>query len=108
MEADVRATTMRGDEGHWTLDKRIPLALIFGLFLQAGGFIWWVSKIDSRVASLEAEISTAKHDAKDVNNRLIRLEEKSIAMLDILRQLQVVLQTQPRDRMDRRSQVEPN
>ena len=30
-------------ELHWTIDRRIPLALIATLLIQFGGFIWWFS-----------------------------------------------------------------
>ena len=35
--------------GGWHLDKRVPIALIAGLFLQAATFGWWASQINSRV-----------------------------------------------------------
>ena len=34
----------------WHLSKNVPIALILALLIQAGGAIWWGSKIDSHVS----------------------------------------------------------
>ena len=34
---------------HWTIDRRIPLALITTLLVQFGGFVWWFSSVESRL-----------------------------------------------------------
>jgi len=38
---------------HWTLDKRVPLALIITIVTQLFGFGWIAAKMDSRISSLE-------------------------------------------------------
>lgn len=58
------------DQRHWSLDKRVPLALIITLSLQTGGAVWWAANLSSRVTSLEDKIAaTASYDA-----RLVKLE----------------------------------
>ena len=57
-------------KAHWTVDKRIPLALLVTIALQTGGIVWWAAGLSSRVASLEENrITTA-----DFSARLVRLE----------------------------------
>lgn len=83
---------------HWTFDKRVPLALVFAMFGQVVGFAWYASKLDSRIENLEARQHEARQrlegvdrDAKDVYGRLVRLEEKQGAMLEILHRIERVL-----------------
>jgi hypothetical protein len=66
---------MSGDsdpESHWTLDRRVPLALILALILQTGGLVWWASSLSERVNTLErrAEATAPQGD------RLTRVEVK--------------------------------
>lgn len=37
----------------WHLDKRVPVGIILAIVLQTAGLVWWASKMDSRIASLE-------------------------------------------------------
>lgn len=43
---------------HWSLDRRVPIAIIFALLVQTFGAIWWAASfsasMDQRVKSLEA------------------------------------------------------
>ena len=36
---------------HWTVDKRVPLALIVTLVVQTAGIVWWASSMASTVAA---------------------------------------------------------
>lgn len=40
---------------HWSVDKRVPLALIITILFQTGVAVWWASSITGRVATLENE-----------------------------------------------------
>lgn len=44
-------------EAHWTLDRRVPVAIIFAILLQSAGAIWWAASIQGRVASNEDNIA---------------------------------------------------
>lgn len=90
-------TMPRGDEGHWTLDKRIPIAVVGALLLQLFGFLWWTAKLDSRVERLEVDqaavsrkVNDGERDARGINDRLIRLEEKTQSILDILKNMTAI------------------
>lgn len=34
-------------ESHWSLDKRVPVALILTMGLQLGGIVWWARGVTS-------------------------------------------------------------
>jgi hypothetical protein len=57
-------------ENRWHLDKRVPLALIIAITAQTAAGIWFMSKLDSRVASLE---ETRQANAPQ-SDRLTRVE----------------------------------
>ena len=44
-------------EQEWHLDKRVPVALILALVLQAGTFGWWGASIQARVDAMERDLS---------------------------------------------------
>jgi Tfp pilus assembly protein PilO len=43
-------------EQNWHLDKRVPIALLLAILLQAGGWIWWAASLNSRVDTVEDSI----------------------------------------------------
>ena len=66
---------------HWTLDKRIPVALIVALVAQAITFGWMASALNSRVENLETYVADSKiataaqvSTERDRGDRLIRVE----------------------------------
>lgn len=59
---------------HWTVDKRIPLALIVTIVLQTAGFGVWVGAINNRVASLEEYRLQQVPASSSREGRIIRLE----------------------------------
>lgn len=67
---------MREPEPQWHLDKRVPLAIIFTIFLQTAGVIYvvsaWKADVDARLSQLEKSDT----DRKPQESRLIRLEER--------------------------------
>jgi len=48
------------------LDKRVPIALIAGLFLQAATFGWWASQIDSRVETNTRDIGRVERQIEAI------------------------------------------
>lgn len=65
---------MSDDEWHW--DRKIPIATIVTLILvfagQSGTALWWASKMDSRVDSLEKQTLMSAPNG----DRLTRVEVK--------------------------------
>ncbi len=58
------------EQRHWTVDKRVPIALIVTIIIQSAGIIWWASELSSRVASLEEYRGTTV----SFDSRIVRLE----------------------------------
>ena len=48
------------------MDKRVPIALIAGLFLQAATFGWWASQIDSRVETNTRDIGRVERQIEAI------------------------------------------
>ncbi len=82
------------DDGRWHLDRKINLGLVIGLVTQAIMFGWWGSKLDSRVGEVEKSIAREERRADDldvraraIDSRLVRIEERSTATLEILKDI---------------------
>jgi peptidoglycan hydrolase CwlO-like protein len=69
------------------MEKKIPLALIFAMFIQLAGGLWWVSQQASTISGLEETVSTlgsrmaledainTKRDVKENQNEINRIQE---------------------------------
>ncbi|MGQ3670799.1 hypothetical protein ACT6QG_00140 [Xanthobacter sp. TB0136] len=79
---------MAGECTHWTVDKKVPLALIITLVVQTGGVIWWASTTENRMGQAETAIirlESKEVETRESRDRLIRLEERMIAISDDVR-----------------------
>lgn len=72
----VEAVKRRDVEKHWTVDRRVPLALILAMLGQTGGLVWWASGINQRVSVLEERDRTVTAAAPIQSDRLTRVETK--------------------------------
>jgi uncharacterized protein YlxW (UPF0749 family) len=54
----------------WHLDKRVPIALIFTLFVQTAAAIWWAASINERMAVNESTITAIKADQVSAGKEL--------------------------------------
>lgn len=82
----------------WTIDRRIPLALIVTLLLEFGGFVWWFSSVESRLAAKEQRLARVEQrldeDQRTISaiaERLARIEERTNAQLELLRRIEARL-----------------
>lgn len=78
----------------FTLDKKIPIAVLLALVVQFVGTISYVVTLDNRVAGLEKAItaSTAKDNEASredrlILERLVRVEAKLEALIDYVRRI---------------------
>ncbi len=60
----------------WTLDKRVPVIPAMLLFLQLIGFVWFASKLDSRVTALEEKTA----NSGSLVERVIKMEVTMTSM----------------------------
>jgi len=87
-----------GPETHWSLDKRIPLALVATLLIQTGAAVWFFSGLAStvsnqgqrlvviennrageRLAVLESTIGDVRGQLNRIEAKLDRYAEKNAA-----------------------------
>ena len=78
------------EEGHWTLDKRVPLALILTLAVQFFGFVYYMGTLSVRMTQLEIAVEKRDADAE----RLTRLEEKLSAIGNVLLRIETRMDKQ--------------
>lgn len=72
MTVKRRRAPLQHDDGEWHLDKRVPIALIVTLFLQAAAVLTWANGISSDVASVQSDIVEMKAESK---SRLAKFEQ---------------------------------
>lgn len=58
---------------HWSLDKRVPLALIVTIVIQTVSVIWFAASLWQQVQSQDARIAAI--EAIKTESRLVRVEE---------------------------------
>ncbi len=82
----------------FTIDKRIPLALVLTLFLQGTGAVWWASAKetqdhfrDRRLAEIEQHNSTSGDRQVEILERLSRLEAQTEGIAASLRRVEARL-----------------
>jgi hypothetical protein len=78
---------MTEDQGHWHLDKRVPIALIMTIAVQTAGFIWWASDVNARVAQLERQAVAAAPQPE----RIIRLETQIEAIREGITEIKTLI-----------------
>lgn len=69
------------------VERRIPLALIFGFILQTGGALFWAGSAAERIARVEL---AADENAR-VIERVVRLEEQVSAVHEGLSRIETKL-----------------
>ena len=68
------------EENHWTIDRRVPIALIAGLAVQFGAAVWWASAMDARMTGLEAsdEGQAARLDALSADAQRMQVSAATV------------------------------
>lgn len=79
---------------HWSLDKRVPLALIVTMAIQTAAAIWWAAGLNSTVTYLTERLRSTEHrldraveDGREADKRVVRIEEQIKAVLDTVRRI---------------------
>ena len=62
---------MSENNNHWTLDKRIPIALILAIVAQTFGWVWWAASSTLRLDYIESSLA----EMRTTERRLTRLEQ---------------------------------
>lgn len=94
--ATSRPPLTRETEGHWTIDRHIPAALIFTIVVQTIGVIMWATKLADRVENLEKTAHQSTAIVAPMNDRVTRLETRLEGIKDDLTEIKVLLR--PREK----------
>ena len=73
---------MQPSKEHWHLDKKVPIGIIAAMLLQFAGGLWFVSKLDSRIYTLE----TAAVMQRETDQR--QDDQARATRAEVLRQLE--------------------
>lgn len=57
------------DDSRWHLDKKVPISIIAALFIQFLGGVWFMSKLESRLVTLESTVASAKAMQERIDDR---------------------------------------
>jgi len=92
-------TRSAGTQTHWQVEKKIPIALMIGLALQAFGAVWWASGINGQVVgntlainqlATRAEAQRANIQAQAI--QLGRIEEQVSGLRTDIGRLIVIIE----------------
>lgn len=75
--------------GHWSVEKKIPVAMILALAMHAAATIWWGADVTARLSQVERMQQT---NAPHIE-RIIRLETRMEGISDRLVEIRNLLQT---------------
>ena len=79
---------MNGDEKHWHLDRRVPIAVIVTLLLQSAAALVWAGSAAERLSVLETR--AARID--EMVERTARLEERAKGVTAALERIEAKLE----------------
>src|SRR5580765_4125817 len=71
----------------WHVERGIPLALILGMVLQLGVFVWKVGEVSEKVATLEKRIEATG----PWSERLVRLETQFESVKDGIKEIKLLV-----------------
>lgn len=90
------------DDSRWHLDRKVPIAIIVALLVQAAGFIWWAATQAQIIDELRRELTSHRQriDMLDSNRnafaeRVVRLEEQTRLIYEIVRRIDARLDRRP-------------
>jgi hypothetical protein len=79
----------------WHLDKRVPIALMLGLFMQGAGAIWWAAQFEARfeasvrrIERLETQRLADDAQTQILVQRLARIEALSETQTRLLERIE--------------------
>jgi hypothetical protein len=79
------------EDKHWTVDRRVPLALIVTIAVQTAGIVWWASSVSERVNTLEKRAEQSAPQA----DRLTRVEVKIESVQEGIQEIKRLIRREP-------------
>jgi hypothetical protein len=91
----IDETSGAGQKEHWTVDKKIPAALLLAIAFQTGTAIWWASGASSRLSAveernlrLEMEVGKLRDSSGDIRERFAKAETTMQAFVETTRRIE--------------------
>lgn len=75
----------------WTLDRRIPVALLTCLVFQFGALTWWAAKTDNRIEVLEHAVALMMPRLESVTRLEVKVDYLSQQIADSRKDFQAQL-----------------
>lgn len=69
---------------HWTIDKKVPIAVMVMIALQTASVIWFAAKLESRVQRHDELLLDIATDVKDISSSQRILTERQVRTETIL------------------------
>jgi len=92
-------------ERHWTVDRRVPLALLIVIAVQFAGLVWWGASIDNRtehaitgLAEASARIGALEARQSAADTSRARIEERLVAQSATLIRIERLLERMAEER----------
>lgn len=73
-------------EKHWTIDRKIPIAVLICILIQGGSIVWWGSQVATRLDGVEKwqsanapivqKIDRIEERVQGVKEGMTRIEQK--------------------------------
>lgn len=83
-----------GSRTDWHLDKKVTLAIIVALLLNAGSSVWWAARLDQSVSNhaerlerLDSAVISLGSQQSGLVEKLARIEEGQRFQIDMLKEL---------------------
>lgn len=80
---------------HWTLDRRVPIAFLFGVAVQTALFIWWGATFSERTEQRLSAVERAQGTTASQGDRLTRVEVKLETAIDGISEIKGLLRGDP-------------
>lgn len=98
-KAKAPAPVIDNSDRQWHVDRKVPVALIVTMATffagQTGTALWWASKTDARIESLEKASAVTGPQAATQGDRLTRVEVKVDNLISATTEIKDILRRDP-------------
>jgi Tfp pilus assembly protein PilO len=77
----------------WHLDKKVPISLIGTMIVQTCAIVWWVSGMNSDVASMKAHITEIRQENKERTEKLEKFGAVEVEIRNLRQSMDRIEQT---------------
>jgi hypothetical protein len=71
---------IKDEKPHWTVDRKVPLAMIFAIVMQTMGAVWWAASVNSRLQYLEENDKITNIAVQELSEIKVHMEYQRKAL----------------------------